>query len=431
MTDPRQSAKYGLEALLKAGADKAQCSLTLTDKHEMNVDSGEISLLRTTFDTRVALTAIKDNRKGQSIANRRDVDSLDKAASDVLGIASAAQPDEAHDIAESQPSAEFSSGSESPDLDRMHFRLNELLREVKSRFPKAVVQQAILDFTRTRTWFLNSNGVDFVSSTGVYHAITMFSSREGDKTSSFNYVALSLKDLDRDLLSCGSLAELLRQSGEQIETRPLEGKFVGDVIYTPECLGDLLQFLFYSLSDGPMISGTSIYKESLGRQVASPLLSIHGQPASDDLAEKWFVTRDGYAAKDATFVDKGVLKSHLLSLYGSRKTGKARALNEGNGTVVDPGNTSFSDMVKGIKRGLLMARFSGGRPSNTGDFAGVAKNSYLIEDGEIKYPVSETMVSGNFAEMLRNVKAVSRERVNFGYDVSPWVAVSGVTISGK
>ena len=79
----------------------------------------------------------------------------------------------------------------------MHFRLNELLREVKSRFPKAVMRQAILDFTRTRNWFMNSNGVDFVSSTGVYHAVVMFSSREGDKTSSFNYVALS-SALDKD-----------------------------------------------------------------------------------------------------------------------------------------------------------------------------------------------------------------------------------------
>lgn len=40
MENPRQVAKYGLDALLKAGADKAQCSLTLTDKHEMNVELG-------------------------------------------------------------------------------------------------------------------------------------------------------------------------------------------------------------------------------------------------------------------------------------------------------------------------------------------------------------------------------------------------------
>ena len=431
MTDPRQSAKYGLEAMLKAGADKAQCSVTLTGKHEMNVDAGELSLLRTTFDTRVGLTAIKGGRKGSSSVNNADSGSLDKAAAEVLDIADASQPDDANDIAEAQSPAEFSAGSDAPDLDKMHLRLKDLLGDIKTRFPKAVLRQAYVDFTRRRSYLVNSNGVDFVSSTGAYHGVVMFSSREGEKTSSLNYTAVSLKDLDKDLLSCASLATLLRQSGEQIDTRPVQGKFVGDVIYTPECLEDLLSFLLYSLSDGPMIAGTSIYKDSLGQEVASPLLSVHGRPTSHEVAEKTFITPDGYAAHDCTFVDHGILKSYLLSLYGSRKTGKTRALNNADGLVIDPGATSFNEMVKGVKKGLLMARFSGGRPSNSGDFAGVAKNSYLIEDGEIKYPVSETMVSGNFAEMLRNIKAVSRESVDFGYGISPWVAVSGVTVSGK
>ena len=80
--------------------------------------------------------------------------------------------------------------------------------------------------------------------------------------------------------------------------------------------------------------------------------------------------------------------------------------------------------------GILLARFSGGYPSANGDL-GIAKNSYLIEDGEIKYPISESMVSGNFADMLMNVKAVSKERVDSGRSIFPWVAVSGATISGK
>ena len=431
MTEPRQSATYGLGALRKAGADKAQCSVTLTDKHEINVDAGELSLLRTTFDTRVALTAIKGGRKGSSSANKKDPDSLDKAAADVLGIANASQPDDANDIAEAQPSAEFSAGATVPDLDKMHFRLKELLDGVKGRFPKAVMRQAIVDFTRRRSFLVNSNGVDFVASTGAYHFMAVFSSRDGDKTSSFNYTVFALKDLEKDLLSCGSLARLLQQSGEQIDTQPLKGKFVGDIIYTPDCLEDLLSFLYYSVSDGPMIAGTSIYKDILGKEIASPLFSVHAVPTSEAIAEKAFLTTDGYAAKDCTFIDRGILRSHLLSLYGSKKTGKARALNNGDGVVVDPGHTPLSEMVKSVRRGLLLSRFSGGRPSNSGDFAGVAKNSYLIEDGEIKYPVSETMVSGNFAEMLQSVKAISRERVDSGYGILPWVAVSGVTISGK
>lgn len=103
MEDPKQIAKYGLNALLKAGADKAQCSLTLTDKHEMNVELGEFTLLRTTFDTRVGLTAIKGNKKGSTSINKSDNNSLDTAAADVLAITDASAPDEANDIAEAQP----------------------------------------------------------------------------------------------------------------------------------------------------------------------------------------------------------------------------------------------------------------------------------------------------------------------------------------
>ena len=54
----------------------------------------------------------------------------------------------------------------------------------------------------------------------------------------------------------------------------------------------------------------------------------------------------------------------------------------------------LDDMVADVEKGVLITRFSGGRPSDNGDFSGVAKNSYYIEDGEVKFPLSETMVSG-------------------------------------
>jgi len=66
MRDSKEMARYGLNALLRAGADKAQCILTMSQKHEMNVDAGALSLLRTTFDTQVNLTAIKDGRRAKA-----------------------------------------------------------------------------------------------------------------------------------------------------------------------------------------------------------------------------------------------------------------------------------------------------------------------------------------------------------------------------
>ena len=86
-------------------------------------------------------------------------------------------------------------------------------------------------------------------------------------------------------------------------------------------------------------------------------------------------------------------------------------------------------MISSIDRGILLSRFSGGSPSDNGDFSGVAKNSYYIEKGKIKYPISETMISGNICQMLHNIKDVSKETINFGSSIYPWIQFSGITIS--
>jgi PmbA protein len=41
------------------------------------------------------------------------------------------------------------------------------------------------------------------------------------------------------------------------------------------------------------------------------------------------------------------------------------------------------------------------------------------------------MISGNIAEMLRSITAVSRERIDFGMAIMPWISMPGVTVSGK
>ena len=78
-----------------------------------------------------------------------------------------------------------------------------------------------------------------------------------------------------------------------------------------------------------------------------------------------------------------------------------------------------------------MGRFSGGQPSSNGDFSGVAKNSFLIENGKIGPALSETMIAGNLADMLNHLRAVSREQVADGMSVLPYMAFDGITISGK
>ena len=64
-----------------------------------------------------------------------------------------------------------------------------------------------------------------------------------------------------------------------------------------------------------------------------------------------------------------------------------------------------------------------------GDFSGVAKNSFYIENGKIKHAVTETMISGNLASMLREVVSLSRETVEDGSSSLPYALFDGITVS--
>ena len=178
-----------------------------------------------------------------------------------------------------------------------------------------------------------------------------------------------------------------------------------------------------------VISGRSVYKDKLEQSIANNKLTLHSHPLSDKLANNYFVTGDGYVCDNSTIIDKGVLKTLLLGIYGANKTGGKRSVNGGGAHIVEPGDKSLKDIISSTNKGVLLSRFSGGSPSDNGDFSGVAKNSYYIENGEIKHPVSETMVSGNICKMLHDIKNISKETVNFGYCIYPWIQFSGITIS--
>lgn len=428
----REIVAYCLKALKSSGADKSQCVLIKNKKYEMNVESGTISLLRTTLDTSLNLTVIKDNKKGTISINKTDEESIKEAVNTVFELSQNSDADEAYDIAPYQAPKEFATGDSEPDMDRMYDLLKGYVAAVKENYPSINLMDTIMSFDYSDKYFVNSNGVNFKESEGIYNFSSMFAAKEGEKSSSFNYSGGSMLKLEKDLMDFGSVKTLLRQSVEQLDTKALEGKFQGDVIITPDCLSDLVSvYIDTFLRDGSLISGTSILKDKLYEKVASESLSIHSRPVSQEISDGYHITGDGFEAKNVTIIDKGILKSFMLSQYGAKKTNRERAKNAGGCYVIDPGTESFEKIVKGIEKGIILARFSGGQPSSNGDFSGVAKNSYYIENGEIKYPISETMISGNLYEAFNNVKGISSERIDYGSTLLPYVCVSGITVSGK
>ncbi|NLW57066.1 MAG: TldD/PmbA family protein [Firmicutes bacterium] len=430
--EKRETTAYCLNALLKAGAEQAETVLYNTERTELNYENGEINLIRTTVDTKLQLSVIKQQKLGKIILNQVSPQAITQAIEEVMTITEGAKPDPAHAFAEAQPAQNFTKGATTPDLDLMYQRLKTFTQTVAAQFPQTFLRNIYLNFTRSNSSFRNSNGVDFTTQKGIYHVSATFSAQDGEASSSFNYTGYSTLDLNQELLEGGSLRLLLQNSSRELHPIPLSGKFTGEIILTPDCLeGFISSLLGISITDAPLITGTSIFKDQLNQLVTSPLFTLYSRPVSPEIASGYFFTSDGYAAQNSTIIEQGVLRTYLLSLYGSRKTGLPKAVNDGGAYVVAPGEESLNTMIKGVKRGILLTRFSGGRPNRNGDFSGVAKNSFYLEDGEIKHPLTETMIAGNLAALFRNITAVSQERVNFGHGIYPWIASTGVTISGQ
>lgn len=426
-----EACRSRVEAAAGAGAEKAQCALSVTEKHAISFEGGDISLFRTTKDLNIQLSAIFDGRHGSLAANQEDTGTIDSEIRDLVASAASSPVDSACDIAPFRVAENLEDGVAGPEPEKMYDRVEEFLESVKKRYPEVTFRTAWLSFVREEKCLRNSNGLVVNSKAGRYELLVVFCSRKGGKTSTFNAFVGYSRDLNAPLLEWGRADSLLKESVEHTEAKPIDGKFTGDIIVSPECMGDFIRFVANYLRDGRIMSGSSEFKGKLGAVVAAPEFTLRSLPLSGELATGYFTTKDGFKANDIAIVEKGILRSLLLSQYAANKTGLPYSGNDGECYVVDAGGSELSGLVRNIKKGLLVTRVSGSDPNEKGDFSGVAKSSFYIEDGEIKFPVSETMISVNIPQMLLNIKGISRERINSGDSVCPWMAFSGVTISGR
>jgi PmbA protein len=431
MMNSLDTAKYAINRMMKNGADKSQCQITQKEMNELNVESGNLSLFRTTFNTDVDLLCLMNGQKGSTTINKTDPDSIEEGVMEVIQLATSAKADPANDIAGFQPPKAFISDLQQGDLEQMYQRLQEFLKFVQQTYPKIILKRISLFFIRIERVFVNSNGVEFSSRNVFYFVDTQFTNKDGNNTSSWNYVWYLCKDLNSAIKDLGGINRLLSQSSQQIQVGKIPQKFIGSVIITPECLSVFITYFVQYISNQSMISGASVFKDKLGQKIANSRLTLYSKPISPELADTYFFTDDGFEAKDTTIIEKGTLKSFLLDLYGSNKTGFPKAENMGDCYIIEPGDMALEEMIQSTPRGVLLCRFSGGNPSQNGDFSGVAKNSFYIENGKIKYPISETMVSGNIIQMLNNIEQISKERNNDGFQCLPWIKFNGITISGK
>lgn len=432
MSELRQLADRFDELLKSKALEKYTYTFSESEKQEMNVEDGGFKLMRTVFNNNAHLSVYLGAKLGSVNGNDLTQEGLEKLVSDGIAAAQSADEDPCHDFGPDQGKDVFRQGVLEPDMDKFLERVKEFLDAAAKEFPKVKIMAAIASYDRWNWISRNTNGTEFEGFGGQYTFTVEICAGEGDKTTGIDGTGFVTKDLDTPFMEMADVRQHMIDVQNSIDTKSVEGKFEGTVIMTPGCAGQFLSMLLSNyVSSGVIIDGTSQWLDKVGEKVADEKLTIALKPYDDRIIMGERATQDGFRTEEVTVIEKGVLKTHLLGLYAANKTGRPLVKNTGRDIVAEPGDKSLEELIASVDKGLLMGGFSGGNPGVNGEFSGVAKNSFLIENGKIGSAVSETMVNGNLGNAFQNIRGISKELLLDGTSALPYIAIDGIVISGK
>ncbi|HEU5294562.1 MAG TPA: metallopeptidase TldD-related protein [Burkholderiaceae bacterium] len=424
--DLSASAEQALALMRRQGFEHAQVSVSRHHRHELCVAHNEGSLLRSVQSNKLQLTGLFDGRRADIEGSELDTDGIQALVQSLWSNVAAAPQDAANAVSAAQ-SARVTRGPQQADTAALADAMHELLDWRAQHTPSVMLEEALAGHSQVRSCTLTSGGSALHCALGWYDAGAFGMAREGTRSSSFNFGGGNADSLAGvPIVHRFGLEGMLRAMTRSVHTEPVGERFTGAVVLTPSAVGGLLGWFLGQLSDSVLIAGSSVYRQALGQRVASPLITLASRFDAPGVSP---FSADAFVLAPVTLLDRGTLTCFTPSLYGSRKTGLAHVPVVESGWDIAAGNTPLDTLIAGVARGALVDRLSMGRPAANGDFSGVIKNSFAIRDGEVGHALSETMIAGNVAQMLRDVSAVSAQRIDVGAWVLPWLRVEGLHFS--
>jgi len=230
-------------------------------------------------------------------------------------------------------------------------------------------------------------------------------------------LALDVNELDFEAIGREAMDKCIRGRNP----RPLEpGEYT--VILEPYAVQDLVQMMaFTGFGALAMQEGRSFMLGKIGQQIVDPRISIWDD-GLDPAGVPFPFDFEGVPKQRVDLIEKGVARGVVYDSYqagkeeGKQSTGHALPAPNSFGpfpinTFFAPGDTALEEMVRNTERGLYITRFWYTRPVEPKRvvITGMTRDgTFLIENGEIAYPVRNLRFTQSYLEALNHVEAIGR-----------------------
>ena len=204
------------------------------------------------------------------------------------------------------------------------------------------------------------------------------------------------------------------------------------IIFDKRIAKGLLSSFASAISSSAIARGTSFLKDKIDQQIFSSSINIFDKPDLVKGMGSQCFDSEGVKSEALKLVERGFLKEYLVDTYSGKKLNLRSNGRSGGSTNLyfENGQISFEELLKIHSRSLYITETIGhGTNLVTGDYS-VGANGFLVENGELKYPVSEITIAGNFNDMFKSITLAND--LDFKYSVnSPTMMIEGMTVAGK
>ena len=194
------------------------------------------------------------------------------------------------------------------------------------------------------------------------------------------------------------------------------------VILDPVLAGVFTHEAFGHLSESDHVYENDRLKEVmvLGRKFGAEHLNIVDGAAVPGLRGSYKYDDEGVPATRSYLIKEGELVGRLHSRetagkMGEPLSGNARAIDfryepivRMTNTFIEPGSTTFEEMISDVKEGVYACDWYGGMTSME-MFTFSAREAYMIRDGKVAELLRPVTLSGNVFETLKNLDAVGND----------------------
>jgi predicted Zn-dependent protease len=214
-------------------------------------------------------------------------------------------------------------------------------------------------------------------------------------------------------LDAGALAKIAVDKAKTSAkpTKLVPGRYT--VVLEPAAVSDLFYWLTSSLNARRADEGRSFFSKPgggnrIGEKLFPEWVTVRNDPTDPRLTSRPF-DGEGFALQPTTWIDKGVVKALVYNRYWAKKQGKAPT-GQPVGWVLEGGKATRDELIKGVKRGVLITRmwYLRSLDPQTILVTGLTRDGvYLIENGVVTRPVTNFRFNDSPVTMLSKCDAMT------------------------